>query len=366
MTIDQYIPPIPHTKLDVPRDTSQMIIAGPRNLRRASKKILSSNKSKKNPFINFGGNRQNIEKKMRRIYLADKGYKLINRDQSGADAMIVAYLCKPGRYRDLFTYGIKPHIYLPIFFFTDAWKPQFGDKVNIAMETPIANLKDLDFWAALSKYIKSTDDWEPKKRFYYFGKKTGHSGNYGMGPDTLVENIDKETEGEILLDPSEAGRWLYIYHSKLFPEIQRDFQFGVMNYAKTHMQLRNLFNWPHNITGRDPSKFSAKDLNELYSWIPSSTVAGITLMAYCEMQEYIEDNDRDWHILQETHDSITMEAPEKEAEECAVKLGEYFQKELISPVDGVKFKMKSECQMGYNWAPWDKDKNPLGLQEVKF
>lgn len=365
MDITLYKPPIPHTLLDLPRDTGQMIIAGPKTFRRAERKVLSG-KSKKNPFINFGGNRQNIEKKMRRLYEADKGYKLINRDQAGADALIVAHLCKQGRYRELFQYGVKPHLYLALQFFPEAWRPTFGERVDEAIATPIKYLNELDHWKPLSKLIKSTDDWEPKKRFYYFGKKTGHSGNYGMGDETLIDNIAKETEGEIVLPRQEAARWLTIYHSRLFPEIQRDFQFGVMNYAKRNGELRNLFNWPFHLTNKNVDKLSAKDLNELYSWIPQSTVACITLMAYVEMQDYIEDNDRDWHILQETHDSITMEAPENETEECAVKLGEFMQREMVSPVDGVKFRMRSECQVGYNWAPYDKDKNLLGLQEVSF
>lgn len=365
MDISLFKTPRPHTKLDLPRDTGQMIIAGPKSFRRAERKVLSG-KSKKNPFINFGGNRQNIEKKMRILYEADKGYKIINRDQYGADALIVAHLCKPGRYRELFENGVKPHLYLALQFFPDAWRPTFGDKVDEAIKTPIPNLQQLDFWKPLSKLIKSSDDWAPKKRFYYFGKKTGHSGNYGMAEDTLVDNILKETEGEIVLETSEARRWLNTYHCRLFPEIQRDFQFGVMMGAKRNGELRNLFNWPYKFTGKNVDKLSPKDLNELYSWIPQSTVACITLMAYVEMQEYIEDNDKDWHILQETHDSITMEAPEAEAEECAIKLGEFMQREMVSPVDGKHFRMKSECQIGYNWSPFDKDTNTLGLQEVSL
>ncbi len=366
MLIEDYKPIPPHSLLDLPRDTSQMIIAKPRTFRRASKKILSG-KNKKNPFINFGGNRQNINKKMRILWEADKGYKIINRDQSGADALIVAYLCKPGRYRQLFENNVKPHLYLALNFFPQAWKQHIkSDYIDTALATPIPELQGLSFWKELSKVIKSSDDWEPKKRFYYFGKKTGHSGNYGMAGDKLASIILEETEGEIVLAKHECEAWLYTYHGKLFPEIQRDFQFGVMKYATRNRELRNLFNWPFKLTGRDPERLSSKDLNELYSWIPQSTVACITLMAYVELQEYIEDNDRDWHILQETHDSITFQAPEAEEEEAAIKLGEFMQREMISPVDGTKFRMKSECQIGYNWAPYDKDKNPLGLQETKL
>lgn len=374
MKIEDYIPPTPHTFLDIPRDTSQMVIAGPKTMRRASKKILSG-KSKKNPFINFGGNRQNLNEAMRNLWIADsksprtgKKYKLINRDQGGADALIVSLLCKPGRYRELFANKVKPHTYLALQFFPTAWENQNGitkEMVNLACETPIPDLKSLEFWKPLEKLIKSSDGWEPKRRYYFFGKKTGHSGNFGMKGEKLANSILEESEGEIVLRPIDCDRWLYTYHAKLFPEIQRDFQFGVMNYARKHNKLINLFGWPYNLTGRDPEKLSQKDLNELYAWIPQSTVACITLMAMVEMQEYIEDNDRDWHILQETHDSILMQAPEDEDEEAATLLGTHLKKELISPVDGLKVHMASSCSIGYNWGKKSPD-NPLGLEDVEI
>jgi hypothetical protein len=365
MTIDQYIPPIPHTSLDIPRDTSQMVIAGPRSFRRASKKILSG-KSKKNPFINFGGNRQNIAGELRYIWVADKGKKLINRDQGGADALVVSLLCRQGKYRELFQNNIKPHAYLALQTFQDEWKNTFGrEKVEEAVVTPIKDLKNLSYWKQLLDTIKDSDNWEPKRRFYYFGKKLGHSGNYGMKGEKLASVVREETEGQIILSSGICDQWLYTYHGKLFPEIQRDFQFGVMNYAKKHKQLRNLFGWPYNLTGRDIDKLSQKDLNELYSWIPQSTVACITLMALVEMQEYIEDNNKDWDILQETHDSITMQAPDNEVEEAAVKLGEFMKRELVSPIDSYKTRMGSSCQIGLNWGKKLED-NPEGLEDVNL
>ena len=39
---------------------------------------------------------------------------------------------------------------------------------------------------------------------------------------------------------------------------------------------------------------------------------------------------------------------------------------LISPVDGVEFNMKSECQVGFNWSGYKKDKNILGLRELSW
>lgn len=377
MLIEDCIPPIPHKCLELPRDTSQMIIAKPKTFRRASKKILSG-KSKKNPFINFGGNRQNIAKKMRELWEADtkarngERYKLINRDLGGADAKIVAYLCRPGRYRQLFENDIKPHLYLALQLFPQVWKTHVkSDYVDTALKTEIPDLKKLEFWKQLSGIIKDSDDWPGRERYYYIGKKTGLSGNYGMRGARFCDTILQETEGGIILQPHEGDMFLHVYHARLFPEIQRDFQAGTINFAKRNGFLKNLLGWKYNLTGKDVDKLSEKDLNELYSWIPQSTVACITLMAYVLLQEYIEDNDRDWHILGEVHDAIFLQVPESEVEEAALKLKELMAIEMISPIDGTKFRMGSSCQVGYNLAPKVVKKdgtiiNPEGLVEVNI
>lgn len=353
---------IPHKQLAIPRDTGQYIVAGPKTFRRACRKLLS-NKNKKLPFANFGGNRQNIDKKMRKVWQADPGYLIINRDQSGADAKIVAYLCRPGAYRDLFIYGIKPHLYLALHLFPAIVCTKFdAAKVAVAIQTPVKDLKSLEFWPQLAKVLKDSDNWAPKIRIYYFGKKVGHAGNYGMHGKKLIMVILEETQAEIVLTHREGEEWLDRYHG-FFPEIRRDFQARVERQAKLTNQLRNLFGFPFNIT----SPIDPGDMNDLYAWIPQATVASLNAHVFILLQDYIEDNDRDWHILADTHDSITLEAPEKEAEEAATRLREFYESyEFTSPVDGVKFRMQTECQIGRNWAPYDPDDNPEGLQEVKL
>jgi hypothetical protein len=352
----------PHSKLCSPRDTGQYILAGPKTLRLACRMVFS-NKKKTLPYANFGGNRQNIEGGLRIIWQADKGYKLINRDQSGADALIVAYLAKHGRYRDLFIYGIKPHLYIALNLFPDAWKYEFKnpDYINTALKTEIKDLKNLEFWKDLSKLIKSSDGWENKKRYYFFGKKTGHSGNYGMRGNKLAMSLLEESEGTIVISSDEGEKWIIGYHM-MFPEIQSSFHTRVFRQATEKKQLRNLLGSPFNITGF----INTHDMKDLYSWIPQSTVADINREGFIKMQEYITFNDKDWHLLGDYHDAILAQAPEKEAEECAQVLKDCLEIELTAPYDNVKFRMKTECQIGYNWAKYDKDTNPNGLQEVNI
>lgn len=363
MKIEEYISPLPHKCLDKPRDTSQMHIAGPITFRRASKMVLSG-KSKKNPFINFGGNRQNMDGKLRQLRLADKGKKLINRDLSGADALVVSMLCKQGPYRELFQNDIKPHTYLALNFFPNEWKKHIEPSyVDQALKTPIKDLRALEYWNKLAKIVKNSDYNPPTQRYYFFGKTAGHAFNYGQQEQRFIDGVFEATEGQVDIPLQEGARWKNIYHN-LFPEIQAHFQFGTIAYAKRFGCLRNLFGWPFNLT-KDVEKLSGKDLNELYAWAPQSTVAVITLMALVELQSYIEEHDKQWDILNEVHDSILIQAPDSEVEEAAIILGQFMMKELVSPVDGFKFRIKSDCKVGLNYGDKSED-NPFGMEEIKL
>ena len=46
------------------------------------------------------------------------------------------------------------------------------------------------------------------------------------------------------------------------------------------------------------------------------------------------------------------------------KMKEYLERDLVSP-RGEKFKMRSECSVGRNWAKYKKDKNEQGLRAIK-
>ena len=358
-------PFVPHSQLNIPRVTGQLLIAGPKTFRKASRKVLGK-KSTNVEFGNWGQNMQNWEKKLRRLIIADDGYVFVNRDQSGADAKIVAYLCTHGPYRELFLHGIKPHTYIALHLFPDVWKKRYSaEKVIVALATPISKLQSLPFWKELASFIKASDDWAPTERYYYFGKKIAHAFSYGMRGEKLAMVIMQETQAEVVLDKHTADMWI-LRCSTFFPEIQNVFQHRVMMAAKMKSQLRNLFNFPFNIT-YNTEKLSQNQLNELYSWIPQSTVACLNSHAYVLMQDYIEEHNKDWHILADTHDSITMEAPEGESEECAKKLKEFYEsKELVSPVDKVTFRMSTECQIGKSWTSYDPEKAPEGMREVKL
>lgn len=347
-----------HTLLDSPRDCGQYIVSHADTFRRSCRALFQS--KQKTQFNNIGGNKQNIESFMRRIWIADKGYKLNQCDQRGADALIVAYLCKAGKYRQLFENDIKPHTYMAMHLVPDFWRKEYNkEKVDIALQTEPKDIRSLEFWDELATLIKSSDKWESSRRYYYMGKKTIHSGSYGMHANRHRMAMLTESGGTIVLSSKTASEQLETFH-KQFTEI-KSWWSRVLEQALKEHRIYNIFGYPYTITDFiDP-----KDFKDLIAWAPQSSVAIITENAVTSLYEYIASNNKDWHILQETHDSYLVEAPDNEVEECAHKMKEFMEPEMISPIDGVKFRMKTEVVVGRNWAPRSKN-NPEGMEEVKF
>lgn len=348
-----------HNLLNKPRDTTQLHIAGPISFRLGSRKVLSSHRD--TPWNNFGGNRQNLEKSMRRIWIADDGYNIIHRDQSGAEALIVAYLCRAGKYRSLFEYSIKPHTYMALILFPDQWKKRIEkpEHIDWCLKASIKELKNFEFWPTLASLIKSSDDWPASERYYFMGKGTIHMSSYGGREKKLQEKLLKDSNGAVVISLKEAARFQQTFH-EFAPEIY-EWHSRLYESARRTGQLRNLFGHPLNITWQ----FKQEDMRDLIAWIPQSTVGEITNIAYAEMQEYIEDMNKNWHMMFTMHDSLDSQAPEPETTECSNTMKQFLEKEFTSPFDGTIFRMKSECAVGKNLAPYDKVTNPLGLKEVK-
>lgn len=152
--------------LSLPRNTTVYKLGGTETFRASSAAL----------FGTFGGNLQNVDKDMRSMYWADEGKILCQVDQSGAEALIVAYLCEPGRFRELFLHGVKPHVFVAMNVFLDRWKILCKDiDVNSFVSTPIPELKKREGWQILDKIIKESDNWKPSERYYYIAKMICHA-----------------------------------------------------------------------------------------------------------------------------------------------------------------------------------------------
>lgn len=369
------------------RNSTIYKLNGAKTFRRSSTKIV----------YYWGSNLQNIQKEMREIYESDGwnesqteklAYWLdtgdasifteeelftirvfIQRDQSGAEALIVAYDSEARDYRKLFTNNVKPHVYVALKLFSDIWPARAKENnfsittevIDELCNTPIEHLRLSPYWKELDSLIKKSDEWKPSERYYYLAKQTVHSSNYGIEASTFRSNVLEKSDGKIVLPMDEAKRFLLTYRS-LFPEIPERCKRVEKEVEATRI-IYNMFGFPNYITDYNILSSTMKDL---YAWGPQSTVGEITRIAITEFQAYVEETRKKWDVLQDNHDSFLTQGPLIDTKERLTFMEKCINQKLKSPIDGVEFNMKSEGQIGFNWGPYKKGKNELGLREVKW
>ncbi len=281
-------------------------------------------------------------------------------DQSGAEALIVAYDSEPKDYRQLFIHGVKPHVFVAMKLFKEVWAKKLeklqGFNIEVFDRTPIALLKQNPFWKDLDSLIKSTDNWAAHERYYYLAKQTCHSANYGIEAQTFRMNILEKSGGKISISIESADKFLKMYRS-LFPEIVES-NYRIEHQVEQTRILYNMFGHPYQITDYHLDK-----MKEYYAWPRQSTVGEITRTAYCDLQEYIVSEHKQWDLLGDCHDSYLSQCPLFEIKELKKKKQEFMNIGFTSPVDGAPFRMKSEVNIGFNWGPYKKETNELGMQE---
>lgn len=317
--------------------------------------------------IILGTNLQNIEKMMRRIYVPDDGYIFIQRDQSGAEAKVVAYLCRKGKFRELFDNNVKPHVYVALHKFDYVWADELnkyaGDiKLNIEEFTnsEIPDLQKHPQWKTLDKLIKKSDSWPPARRYYYMAKQMCHSFNYDAGAGAFILNTLIKSRGKIVISKKDAEQYLLFYHS-MFPEI-REWHKEVRDIITSTGILYDLYGHPSHFFVNDDMS-APKVFKDAYAQVPQKTIATITANAIVKTYEYIKEHKLDWHILADTHDSFMCQCPIPEEDHCNTIMKKHLNATLKS-LRGEEFTMESEGAAGFNWAPFDKDKNPNGLKNT--
>lgn len=305
-------------------------------------------------FDGSGGNLTNPPKKTLSIFRAPRGRLLIQPDQAGADALVVAYTAKDGNYRALFRNGIKPHAFLALHIFHVQYAEWFRDLPYSHLDYVAAlpdELAKMEGWPILDKRIRSSG--VP----YDVGKRTAHGYNYDMQWKTYQEANLVQSEGMLVLSREQSQRFLLLC-AALFPEIN-ELKIEIEMRIRTTRVLHNLQGFPRRF-----DKLITPDyIRDGLSWIPASTVACITHEAIHKTQRYIEENKLDWHCVSNKHDSMATEIPAADLDHALEWHRHVMRKDLVGR-DGVKFQMGSEIQYGERWCPVSK--HPSGMKEHKY
>ena len=330
------------------RTTCSYAIAGTTTFRLGSKTLLKFGTKKSS---GFGTNMQNWGKANRACIIPDSGKILFQVDQSGAEAMMVAYLSRRGNYQLLMEEGIKSHVFVAMHLFASHWAtlldlPSLEDYLN----APVTSLRSLPLWKDLDTLIKASG------LKYATAKMVCHASNYDMKARTFQMQALVKSNNQLVLTINECNKLLETYHA-LFPEIRGSYHTWTRGKIKMDRILENLYGFPRVFNGHlDDTLFK-----EAYAFRPQSTSGCLSHSVFNKTQARIESGE--WEgvdILQNGHDSIMGQC--KEGMEKVVTEG--IMEDFNVTFKGLEreFTMKSEAGVGYNWKPKSED-NPEGLEE---
>ena len=298
----------------------------------------------------FGGNGQNVPDDIRRLFIPRPGYAFVQNDLEGAEAVAVALLCGEGNFRELVRRKVKIHNFVCVKIFPDKFT-EFFSTAAINDLTP-ASFHEHPQYKSLVKHCKSL------KTEYDLAKRTVHGSNYSMGWRTFQKTVLQGTSGRVVLSAAECKRLLNAYFT-LFPEV-KVFQAAADKAAQEFLEIRNLFGWEVKLVQR----YTAAAGRTAISWAPQSTVGVATILAGERFQNYIEQNQLAWNLLNCVHDSLLAEAPTDQAELCASALANCMRFEFTSPIDGWRCEIGVEKSVGANWGKWDEVENPNGMKVI--
>ena len=320
------------------RFTSADSITGTDTLRNSSRKL----------FDFWGSNKQNVEKALRRVCIPDIGKEFVQTDQSGAEALVVAYLAPKGKYRQLLELGVKLYNFVALHIFKTEWEKILKRDLKEFVNAPVDKLTKIEGFKELNALIKSSDDWPASRRFYYICKMVVLAANYGMRGPTFQVNMMKKSEGKVIISLKEAKYYLDFFHD-LFPEIHQWHSATQLKLMTNNKILENLFGDRREFMDQwDDSLFK-----KAYAFVPQSTVGMLTNIAIGELQEMLDNNTNNIRelgvdILANGHDAILSQ--------CRLGCGEYLgniQEKLLAKTffKGLpnEFTMRSESTIGPSW-----------------
>ena len=236
---------------------------------------LSSRKT----IFDEGGNLQNQPLEMKKLMIADEGMILFDGDLSQAENRIVAYCGNEERMIEAFESNVDIHSTTASYIWPE-----------LSVEEIIYNNKMYEKTGDV-KYCAPIADYSKPHRFW--GKKSNHELNYGMGYKSfaLVCEI-----------PEKDAKLIVNKYHKVYPGVRR-YQVYVENSLRRNSTVINPFNRSiHYMEKVDYNLFK-----RAYSYIPQSTVAWIMNeygLNYCYY--YLSDV---VDVLMQTHDSITFQIP---------------------------------------------------------
>lgn len=274
-----------------------------------------------------GGNMQNIEDLLRRVFIADPGMKLAYLDAQQGESYCVGAiewnLFKDDRYLNACESGDLHTTVAKLCWPDLAWK---GDMVA---DKELAE--------------------QPYYRHYsrrFMCKKIGHGTNYGGKPRTI------SNQAKIEIGIIEDFQPKYF---KAFPAHLR-WHGAVERAIRSEGMLVSL-------TGRKRQFWGRRDADDTFraalAFDPQGSLADIVNTGMLRVWEA-----RDAILLMQNHDAVVVEFPEDLEDVIIPKLKNQLTQE-VELSHGRTLRIPYDAKTGWNWGEWKEGENPNGLKSYK-
>lgn len=271
------------------------------------------------------------DKRIRRVFLPDRGRKFGYADLERAESLVVAHITQDQEMLRVHSPGIDAHKELAVSLF------------DVILEAV-------------------SDDQR------YLAKKTRHAGNYMQGPQRFMAEVNKEAaKTGVSIDFDQAKHFIYTYRS-IHP--------GLAGWWKqTEYELldsRSLV----NLLGRRRTFYSCRpdgnggisDLPTAVAFVPQSTVGdalnvGLLQLSGTEcryarqrgivgrIREYVPLlKEGGFEILQQIHDAVGFHYYEKYEDQVMYAIQQLMRVPLTVPRTGEDFEIPVEIQVGPTWG----------------
>jgi hypothetical protein len=208
---------------------------------------------------------------------------------------------------------------------------------------------------------RAAHDFESELQ-YNLGKRGRHANNYGMRPQRLSETLT--TEGYSV--PTSTCEVILDKINKADPNVSGIFHPYIQKCIYDTRILRTPFGRECQFFGVRQNDKNYAVLNEAYAWIPQSLIGdntGLAVLALDACNDY---------IVQEGHDSIVQECPDRIQE--LHKVYEDTEKAFDRTIrfhNGIEVKIPLEGKLGYDWLntveikDWSQDGVTSAYKELR-
>lgn len=213
----------------------------------------------------------------------------------------------------------------------------------------MANLRPevYDIHTANSQMIFGKETISKKER--YLGKVVCHASERDMQGPTMSENVLKETDGELYLQPKQCQKMIERFHEGL-PEIRGNYfkwahEMGI-KAVNDGVPLRNSWGRMVDLKGY---RLTADLLREIYSFYMQSEDADhMAQYGMIPTFHFLRSYDPRCKINVPMHDELVISAPP----ECAYTVAAFVVSSLERPREilGSKIVIPAEVVIGKNWG----------------